>query len=283
MGLSVRPARAEDAEDVAAFVAETWTDRPPGGDYLDDVFPRWVADDDPDSRALVAECDGAVVGCVQAVTLSPWEAWLQGLRVAPAARDSGVASALMDAAVAWARERGAAVARAMVFSWNEMGLGLARAAGLDPTTAFRFVHPDPASGEAPGGDPDRAWALWNDSAARDHLRGLALDPAETWAVSTLTRERLHDAADDGRLHCVEGGFAVRVRAGEAHAEYGAAAWRDADACGALLDAVAADAAALGVSSTRVVVPETVRAVSDVSRHRCSIADGPDFVLGTALR
>jgi len=303
------------------------------------VFPEWAASDDPDSGTFVAtlppeavaesdaiaerddraegdtlvEGDGAgaaapgnqeaVVGCIQGVLLSEWEAWGQGIRVDPAARGFGVGTALSEAALDWARERGARVCRNMVFSWNIMGLGQSRAVGFEPATEFRFAEPGPDASDVGATDfdaladpdPNAAWAFWRDSDARDHLRGLALDPDEPWACSALTRERLATAADEDRLLAVGSadaltGFAVRTRVAEREADgettrtatYGAAAWRDVDAAGALYDAIAADAAAVDADAVRVLIPETVEHVSDTGANRVPVAAEPDFVMAADL-
>ncbi|EMA59303.1 GNAT family N-acetyltransferase [Halorubrum lipolyticum] len=333
----VREARPADADAVAAFARDTWGER--HDDYIPRVFPEWAESDDPDSRTLVAtlppaavaetggvterdgrdpgdtlvEGDGAgaaapgepeaVVGCIQGVLLSEWEAWGQGIRVDPAARGHGVGTALSAAALDWARDRGATVCRNMVFSWNVMGLGQSRAVGFEPATEFRFAEPAPdASGlnttdfdALADPDPNATWAFWGDSDARDHLRGLALDPDESWACSELTRERLRDAADGGRLLAVAdadalAGFAVRTRVtereedGEATriATYGVAAWRGVEAAGALYDAIAADADAVDADAARVLIPETVEHVSDTGANRVPVAAEPDFVMAADL-
>jgi len=145
----VREARPADADAVAAFARDTWGQR--HDDYVPRVFPEWAASDDSDSGTFVAtlspaavaesdavagrddrdpgdtlvEGDGAgaaapgepeaVVGCIQGVLLTEWEAWGQGIRVDPAARGAGVGTALSEAALDWARDRGATVCRNMVF------------------------------------------------------------------------------------------------------------------------------------------------------------------------
>jgi len=348
-GVVVREARPADADAVSAFTRDTWGER--HEDYIPRVFPDWAASDDPDRGTFVAtlppeaaeagdldgraagdthvEGDGtgaadagdpeAVVGCIQAVSLSEWEAWGQGIRVDPAARGHGVGTALSEAALDWSRDRGATVCRNMVFSWNVMGLGQSRAVGFEPETEFRFAEPEPdadaVSDGAVGGDalgseatdgdpadaagvavladpnPNAAWAFWSDSDARDHLRGLTLDPDESWACSALTRERLAAAAAEDRLLGVAdadgfAGFAVRTRVTEREtddgtvrtATYGAAAWRDVDAAGALYDAVAADAGAVEADDARVLIPETVEHVSDTGANRVPVAAEPDFVM-----
>jgi len=348
---TIRPARPDDAADVRSFTEGTWPDL--GGDYVPHVFDDWVEESadaeagDGDALTLVADLDGHAVGLVRTTLLSPSEAWCSGMRVDPDCRGEGVAVRLSRAAFDWARDRGASVARCMVFSWNVAGLGAARAAGFEPATEFRWAHPAPAAvltrgGSSPvdvddadgtdeAGDADRGpgdgaddadaarvddadavWAYWQGSDALDHLGGLALDPAEPWALSSLTRKRLDAAADEGRLLAVGAngagagrvvpgvgvggsrGFAVRVRvtnretggadgAAERWAEYGVADWASAAAAEAVFDAIARDAGALGADRTRVLIPETVRAVSDAALGRVEVADSPDFVLAADLR
>ena len=222
VSVDVRAARHDDYEAVEAFTRNTWPDRD-GGDYIPDVYHDWIEGDR--RRTAVAEVGGEVAGLAQAVMLSDWEAWCQGMRVNPDFRGRGVSVAVTEDLFDWARRQGATVARNMVFSWNVAGLGQSRATGFDPATEFRWAHPEPRSDDGRGAtagsdaeitaDPDAAWRFWTDSDARDRLRGLALDPEETWAVSQLTRDHLRAAADDGGLFVVQDGgtrgFAHRVR------------------------------------------------------------------------
>jgi hypothetical protein len=230
--------------------------------------------------------------------LSEYEAWLKGLRVDPTHRGHGIGRALMQAAFDWATERGATIARDMVFSWNPKGLGLSRAVGFDPGMEFRWAHPDPNSTTDPSArvhsDVNEAWTYWQRSDARDHLRGLGLHLEESWAISELTRESLAQAAAaESLLVLDEGGtraFTYRNRVYEREqdndpqtwAEYGAAAWDDETACADLMAAIASDAASVGADRVRVLIPETPAAVSDVARHRIDVADYPDFVMEADL-
>ena len=309
---TVREARPADADAVAAFTRDTWADRDTT-DYLPDVFPEWAASDDPDRRTLVVDVGGdpptdELAAVANAAVLSEWEAWVQGMRVAPAHRGEGHAVRLTRALFAWARDRGAAVARNMVFSWNAPSLGLSRRVGFDPCTEFRWAtpSPDPDPDADPSldrtADPDGGWAFWSGCDARDHLRGLALAPDESWALSQLTRDRLRAAADDGRLLTVsDGGVCglslrnrtydreVDVDDGETEetrtqtwAEYAVGAWADADAADALFDAVARDAAAVGADRARVLIPESVTYVTHAAAARTGVSDAPDFVLAADL-
>ncbi|WP_144796863.1 GNAT family N-acetyltransferase [Halorubrum depositum] len=301
---------ASDDSDRGTFVATLPPEAVAGSEAVAERDDRSEGDTLVEGDGAGAAAPGepeAVVGCIQGALLSEWEAWGQGIRVDPAARGFGVGTALSTAALDWARERGATVCRNMVFSWNVAGLGQSRAVGFEPTTEFRFAEPEPAADSTGDSvalravddpDPNAAWAFWTDSDARDHLGGLALDDGESWACSELTRDRLRVAADEGRLLAVAdadalAGFAVRTRvserpgddAGDAPervAVYGAVAWRDVDAAGALYPEIAADAAAVDADATRVLIPETVEHVSDTGANRVPVAGEPDFVMRADL-
>ncbi|WP_372909824.1 N-acetyltransferase family protein [Salinigranum sp.] len=296
--VTVRQARASDAAAVESFTRDTWADREVG-DYIPRVFDEWVRTDGPDQRTFVAETDGRVVGLIQAVLLSVDEAWTQGLRVDADVRGAEVGSTLSRAAQTWAREQGATVARGMVFSWNVMGLGHARANGFEAVTEFRWAHPTPDETATPefteSADPAAAWRFWTDSDARSHLGGLTLSTTESWALCELTRETLQEAAADDGLFVLARrgtrGVAFRTREtdvvgddGESVrlAEYGVAAWDGPEACESLLRAIARDAGERGADRTRVLVPETARHVSDVAAARVAVAEEPDFVLAADL-
>ena len=295
-GVEIRPARQDDHDAVAAFTRDTWE----GGDYIPDAYPDWIEGDG--KRTLVADAGDAIAGLGQVVLLSEHEAWGQGLRVNPEFRGYGVSREITYSLFDWAREQGAAVARNMVFSWNQAGLGQSRATGYEPVTEFRWLHPDPSSATDSGmpdnvvADPNAAWSFWSHSDARDHLAGLALSLDESWAVQELARDMLAQAADETALFAVTErhgtrGLAYRTRTWEredddgeeeVYAEYGVGAWEDLDAARTLLEAVAADAGDLGADSTRVLIPETAQAVSDGAYLRANISDEPDFVLAADL-
>lgn len=294
----IRQARLEDHDAVAAFTSNTWADRDVG-DYIPDVFPEWIETDGPDQRTVVVDCDEDIGGICQAVVLSEHEAWLQGMRVNPDYRGEGYGLAMVEHLFAWCREQGVSLARNMVFSWNDAGLGQSRAAGFEPTAEARWAQPAPDPNTDPAldvvEDPDAAWACWQRSRACRRLSGLGIDPGESWSLSEVTRQRLGDLADSQRVLAVQDGAGtrastarVRVRERETDdgvesiAVYGFSVWDDLESARALFDAVAADAADLGVDRTRVLVPETCRHVSDVAAARADASDEPIFVLEADL-
>jgi len=297
MAPTVRQARLDDEPDVVAFAEQVWSERSDTVDYIPDVFARWVEGDGPDQRTVVAEVDGTAAGICQGLALSDHEAWLQGMRVDPAHRGAGLGLAMVEDLFAWARERGATVARNMVFSWNDAGLGQSVAAGFEPVTAFRFAHPEPGERGDPDlaveSDPAAAWSYWTASDGRDHLAGLALDPDQSWALSELTRDALFDLAEEQAVFAVKDGGTrgLACRRGvvtestdgeRTLAEYAVGAWADRGAAAALFDAISADAGALEVEATRVLIPETPRHVAEAAAVRAELADWPDFVLAKDL-
>jgi len=291
---TVRRASADDYEAVTAFVEEVWADRDTP-EYIPEVFHDWVESDGPEQRTVVAEVDGTAAGLCQGILLTDHEAWLQGIRVDPAHRGKGLGLAMVEDLLSWAGDSGATVARNMVFSWNDAGLGQSVAAGFEPKSEFRWATPTPREATpslAVANDPDAAWSYWTESDGRSALSGTALDPDETWALSELTRERLHSLADDQTVFAVKDsgtrGMACRVRttrdptSDDAHAEYAVGVWDGVNAADALFDAIRADAAAVGVESTRVLIPETPRHVAEAAAVRADVSDWPDFVLAADL-
>lgn len=296
--IEYRPATHDDYEAVVEFTDETWADLAVEvSDYLPDVYHDWI--DGDNRQTIVADAGDDIAGIAQVVALSSWEGWAQGMRVNPAFRGEGIGRAINDHLFRWAREQELTVVRNMVFSWNQAGLGQSRALGYEPTTEFRWLHRDPdadavADLDSYRGEADAAWAYWTTSDARDHLRGLALDTDESWALRELTRETLARAAAEQRLLTVgeetTRGFAYLSRtednAGEDGeqrlVEYGVAAWADLAAGRQLLDAVAADAATRDADTVRLLVPETPRFVSDGAHLRAGIGQNPDFVLSASI-
>ncbi|MFC6799094.1 GNAT family N-acetyltransferase [Haladaptatus sp. DYSN1] len=297
MELTVRPIRESDVDPIVAFTQETWDDHGVD-DHIPWVIERWVEAESDTRRTFVVDAGADIAGLTQGVMLSDHEAWGQGMRVNPAFRGQGIARRLSEAFFDWAAERGATVARNMVYSWNMGGLGQSRAVGFEPATEFRFVKPEPDADATPTmtvtHDAEAAWSYWNRSAARTHLAGLSLDFNESWALSELTLDKLRTLEEDAVFAVQDEGtvaMAYRNRTyehtnddGETHtyAEYGVGAWDDVDAARSLFAALSADAAAQGVDRTRVLVPETVRYVSDAAAARVQIHKEPDFVLEADL-
>lgn len=294
----VREARADDHDAVAAFTAGTWSDQGVS-DYLADAFPDWVADEAPDRRTVVATLADRPVGVCSARLLTEEEAWMQGIRVDPDHRGSGIGTAMTHDLFDWAIDHGATVARNMIFGWNDAALGAARVHGYEPVTTGRWARPDPDPDAAPAlpvrEDAGAAWAQWTDSDARTWLSGLALDGDEDWALAELRRSRLEALADAGRVMAIvdDTTRAMTVTAGVREgtdedgetvtvADYAVAAWDDPAAAESLFDAIRADAAARDVDGTRVLIPETTGAVMDAASAGAPLSDEPFYVTAADL-
>lgn len=97
--LVLRPVRPADRDRILEITREVWN----GRDYIPRVFDRWVADAGAAFEA--AEIDGVVVGVHRLRAYAPGLIWYEGLRVAEDRRRQGIARAMLEAAVAEAREQ----------------------------------------------------------------------------------------------------------------------------------------------------------------------------------
>ncbi len=115
MGVEVRPARRNEIE--ALLACYEWLFAPPGSrpaqwDRDRAALALTAAIEDGASEVLVADDGGELVGICSAyldlhsVRFGP-RCWVEDLAVDPDRRSEGVGKALLDAAKAWARERGA--------------------------------------------------------------------------------------------------------------------------------------------------------------------------------
>lgn len=138
----VRSARPEDRETVLAFCAHTWE----WGDYIPEAWDAWLGDQQ--GRLLVATSDERAVGLLHLRMLNEHEAWLEGLRVDPAYRRQGVATALHQAAMAEAMRRGARTVRLLTETRNSAAIALARKSRMHEVGSF-FPYQAPPLPELP--------------------------------------------------------------------------------------------------------------------------------------
>ena len=294
--IEYRDATDADYESVRSFTEDTWADLDvETSDYIPEIYHDWI--DSDEKKTIVADAGDEIAGIAQFVLLSAYEGWAQGMRVNPDYRGEGIGSEIVTRLFDWGHDQGATIARNMVFSWNQAGLGQSRALGFEPVTEFRWLHPDPDPSADPpaSADPDAAWAHWSSADARSHLGGLGLDLDHAWALRDCTREMFARAGAETSLLTVtdeRGTEAVSYRSRtieqetdqgtETITEYGVAAWETVDAGRTLLAAIAADAARCGADRTRVLIPETSGYVSDGAYLQAAISAEPDFVLAADL-
>jgi GNAT superfamily N-acetyltransferase len=128
--IDIRLARPEDREAVLAFCTDTWE----WGDYIEYVWDGWLHD--PQGALFVAPNDSRQVGVAHMRMLNTREAWFEGLRVDPAFRQQGIASALYDAQLKEAIRRGATTARLITESTNDGAIRLLERASMRRVGAY---------------------------------------------------------------------------------------------------------------------------------------------------
>jgi GNAT superfamily N-acetyltransferase len=128
--LAVRAARPEDREAVLAFCQQTWE----WGDYIEYVWDEWL--NNPQGKLFVATADGQPVAVANMRMLNNTEAWFEGMRVDPTFRQHGIASALFEAQMLEARERGATTARLITESTNAVSIHLLERSAMHRVGAY---------------------------------------------------------------------------------------------------------------------------------------------------
>ncbi|HLX55455.1 MAG TPA: GNAT family N-acetyltransferase [Ktedonobacteraceae bacterium] len=128
--LEIRRAREDDREAVLAFSSQTWE----WGDYIAYVWDDWLHD--PRCALFAATLDEQPVGIANLRMLNATEAWLEGMRVDPAHRQHGVASALFEAQITEALRRNALTVRLITESNNTAAIRLIERSFMRRVNAF---------------------------------------------------------------------------------------------------------------------------------------------------
>ena len=209
--LSIRPAETDDGQPIFAFLDPD--------DYLPEVWADWLHD--RRHPPLVCERGGAVVGLVKLSAAGAGAGWLHGLRVAPAVRGQGIASALIAECVRRAELAGFDIVRLMTASGNlPMQRTMARC-GWPLVVQSTWLH-GPTNG-AP-------WLLTPlpPSALDELSASLAPEPAlagvycAAWQFNALTAERLAHHLAAGEIWALPGSDAWAIIVSDAGV--GSARW-----------------------------------------------------------
>lgn len=163
-----RDATVEDAEALAAFGRKSWLATfghlpyPPRDleSYLNKSFSADVQREeieDGETRYRLALRDGEIVGyCMMGVLGMPVDdanaLELHRLYVDESVKGAGVAAALMDDAIAWARAKGAGALYLSVWENNERAQRFYRRYGFEDCSEWKFMVGDTA-------DRDLIWKL----------------------------------------------------------------------------------------------------------------------------
>ena len=141
MTATVRPAVEDDldaavdlyvavAEEGTGIAAEVPVDRPGRRQRFESPIRR------DDAQFFVAEDDGRLVGTL-GIEVQGYGVAELGMMIAADMRGRGIGSALMDTAVAWAREAGAHKISLQVWPQNEAALALHRRFGFEEEGLLR--------------------------------------------------------------------------------------------------------------------------------------------------
>lgn len=208
--MAIRPARPDDVAAIEPWTTDTFS----WGDYIAERMPKWL--DEPDSAVLVAtDADDVAVAVAHVTLLSPREAWLEGARVHPDHRRSGVGSELNHAGVEWAANRGARVMRLAVEGDNTAARAQVEKLNYRMVSNWIYaefeVDPTYRAADqyrlrpAPGSDAEAAWLSW---AASD----LALRGRELIAIGWQWRTaRPEDVTTVGELYQSPAGWVSLVQ------------------------------------------------------------------------
>lgn len=165
MSPRIRPASLEDVDRVAPWTQNTFS----WGDYIPERLPVWLAEEASEVLVCVDE-DDEPIALAHVTLLSPTEAWIEGARVHPAHRRTGLGTALNHAGVEWAAARGARVMRLTTEADNTAARTQVEGLGYREVSSWVFaqldVDPTHRAPDqyrlrpAPGSDAEAAWLFW---------------------------------------------------------------------------------------------------------------------------
>jgi GNAT superfamily N-acetyltransferase len=200
--LTLRPVRPSDRDRVVELTKDVWG----GRDYLPSVFDDWVADAASAFQAL--EVDGVVVGLQRLRPYAPGLVWYEGLRVATSHRRQGLARAMLDSAIAEAREQGHGEMR--LATGNPEAVRLFESVGFKKLVDVRWWRgPRVEGGESPRMPPaaeaEKLWPMVAKSPGIELFNGVMADFNGARDINAAELARL---AETGMLRVGPGGRAV---------------------------------------------------------------------------
>jgi GNAT superfamily N-acetyltransferase len=279
MSVTIRRARADDRDPIAAFTADTFE----WGDYVADAFQGWLEEAGTAVFVVVDEND-APVALAGGRMLSPTEAWFHAARVRPDHRGRGFAGRLAEVLMAWAKDEGGRVGRLLIEDWNEaskrhiakvdfrpvarVALCVRGAGDASPVPAGNGGKRAPArlrARPASSAEAEPAYASWSVGPLGRAARGLF---GVHWSFRRLAPGDLADAAKSDALWEIGAGWAMAFRQDMA-LEVPWIETRPEDA-GDLIRAIVDLAASTGAESIRLWIPTTDWLVQEARRERFEI-------------
>lgn len=200
--LTLRPVRPSDRERILEMTRDVWE----GHDYIPRVFDDWISDAGAAFQA--AEVDGVVVGLQRLRPYAPGLIWYEGLRVASTHRRQGVARAILQSAIAEARQQGFREMR--LATGNPGAVRLFESEGFRRYLDIRWWRGMRVEGGDPGRmpEPEGASKLWPLVAASPGIEMYGGVTADFNGAHDLNAEELERLARVGMLRVGPGGRAV---------------------------------------------------------------------------
>jgi GNAT superfamily N-acetyltransferase len=200
--LTLRPVRPSDRDRIVELTKDVWG----GRDYLPSVFDDWVADAASAFQAL--EVEGVVVGLQRLRPYAPGLVWYEGLRVATSHRHQGLARAMLDSAIAEAREQGHGEMR--LATGNPEAVRLFESVGFKRLVDVRWWRgPRVEGGESPrippAAEAEKLWPMAAKSPGIELFNGVMADFNGARDINAAELARL---AETGMLRVGPGGRAV---------------------------------------------------------------------------
>jgi GNAT superfamily N-acetyltransferase len=200
--LTLRPVRPSDRDRIVELTKDVWG----GRDYLPSVFDDWVADAASAFQAL--EVEGVVVGLQRLRPYAPGLVWYEGLRVATSHRRQGLARAMLDSAIAEAREQGHGEMR--LATGNPEAVRLFESVGFKKLIDVRWWRgPRVEGGESPripaAAEAEKLWPVVAKSQGIELFNGVMADFNGARDINAPELARL---AETGMLRVGPGGRAV---------------------------------------------------------------------------
>lgn len=192
----IRKAKPSDKTPIIEISKKIWS----GHDYLPEVWDDWVAD--KKARFIVATVNGGTVACARASLQTKDVAWLEGVRVNEQYRGFGIAGELNHSLVAWARRKGARVARLSTGSSNRASREHLTKIGFPLMQTFQRLESaiglrvKPTGATTPRGSAE---TLWNWLRTRPNLAENHAMYSDGWTWYPLTLQTLRKLMSRGQV------------------------------------------------------------------------------------
>jgi len=155
----VRKARSSDRAAVFRFCEKTWS----WGDYVPKVWDKWLKE--RNGGVFVATVNSVPVGISHLSVDKPYEVWLSAARTDPNYRRMGVATAITQKCLEYAKKKGAKVARLVTGSNNKAAQAVVEKLGFKQIAEFVEMVTedvkDERSKKSRWAEKDQLETIWN--------------------------------------------------------------------------------------------------------------------------